>query len=1033
MKNRSFIAICLLALFCSVLAGESGILPPAVLQSAKLIRTVESQSAGHQIAFVQQATMLGSISGKVEGIGKADIGRVYVTAWTDTLFKEGYYYKGYALVDSNFTFRIDSLSAGRYYVNAWGEGYIGQYYQNTNDFSKATKVTVAEGTVTENINFRLEKPTPGTGKISGLITDTAGHPLSGATVYAHAADIEFYYGKTRTDENGRYVIEQLRSGSYIVQATADGYLTQYFGAAQDPFMPGAVNVVEPGETKSIDIVLGMAGSITGTILDQNGKPVVRAVVEAMPAFKDSMGVFPGKDMSYQQTNTDENGHYRISGLTGGSYFVQAVIYGDWSKTLVWYPGTQDFAQARPVPVKEGQETANIDFRVRQQSGVGSISGRVLDKLNQPIANAGVYLQTAYDPGFAGPILGMSATSDKEGRFVFERVPAGSYTLSCWAQIGWQSVYRWWPDAEAMENAKVVVVEEDSSITAIDFNLPLTVGHASINGYVHDKNGKPLQWAQIQVTPAAAADNQRYYAWASTDSSGYYSVSQLTAGSYLIFASYWENQNMGQQWWDHKDSLSQATPLLLAEKEQRTKVDFALTVRPIYGALVGKVTDAATGLPISHAYVEIKIDHVDMYMNMRPFWFYPRYAYTDENGQYSLEWLREGKYVLAVYCNGGFCYYPDALVSEDAKPLVVTGGEKTEANFKMKIRNDGRGIISGTVSADYGVRPMAPDGSAGNSTSSSQGYEKTAGEPLDRAVIIAKPALTIAQWPQSEMFYTALSEKDGSYKLTGLPAGDYYVKSYSPYHMAEYYNDTIDPMKAELVKVNETEPTLAIDFALAPMYYMYLKEGGAMDMRNTNSAMVYGNVTDNTGAAVVDATIYLLDEQGRAVAFTNSSSDGSYQMAGMTPGNYTLQVGKVGYTTTFNGNVRTAEMATPVNIGNSGLKVDLMLMPPTTTNVDQAETGELPKSVVLYGNYPNPFNPVTQIRFSLPQAMEVSITVHNMRGEQLVRLSQGRLQAGAHAITWNGQDQYGRPAASGLYLYRLQADGLVHNGKMLLVK
>jgi len=245
MMNRSVIAVFLLALFCTVVAGDSGNISSALLQSAQLIRQVESGTSGSGVVLQSQLTSLGSISGKVEGIDIADIGKVYVTAWTDTVFKEGNYYKGYCQVDSNFTFRIDSLSAGRYYVNAWGEGYIGQYYQNTSEFGRATKVTVNAGAVAEHINFRLEKPTPGSGKISGRITDAAGHPVGGATVYAHAADVDFYYGKSRTDRDGQYVIDQLRTGSYVVQASADGYLTQYYGMATDPSLPGIVAVVEP--------------------------------------------------------------------------------------------------------------------------------------------------------------------------------------------------------------------------------------------------------------------------------------------------------------------------------------------------------------------------------------------------------------------------------------------------------------------------------------------------------------------------------------------------------------------------------------------------------------------------------------------------------------------------------------------------------------------------------------------------------------------------------------------------------------------
>jgi serine protease AprX len=94
-----------------------------------------------------------------------------------------------------------------------------------------------------------------------------------------------------------------------------------------------------------------------------------------------------------------------------------------------------------------------------------------------------------------------------------------------------------------------------------------------------------------------------------------------------------------------------------------------------------------------------------------------------------------------------------------------------------------------------------------------------------------------------------------------------------------------------------------------------------------------------------------------------------------------------------------------------------------------EGTELPESIHLDQNYPNPFNPSTTIRFTLPEASNVSITVFDMLGRSVRTLIDGRaMEAGAHEVAFDAND-----LASGTYLYRMDAGATTITRQMTLVK
>jgi parallel beta-helix repeat protein len=98
-----------------------------------------------------------------------------------------------------------------------------------------------------------------------------------------------------------------------------------------------------------------------------------------------------------------------------------------------------------------------------------------------------------------------------------------------------------------------------------------------------------------------------------------------------------------------------------------------------------------------------------------------------------------------------------------------------------------------------------------------------------------------------------------------------------------------------------------------------------------------------------------------------------------------------------------------------------------------ETGSIPDKFTLFQNNPNPFNPVTEISFNLPEAAYVKLEIFNMLGQKINTIIDGYIDAGYQSALWNGKTSEGSTVASGIYFYRLSTDKYVESRKMILLK
>jgi len=179
------------------------------------------------------------------------------------------------------------------------------------------------------------------------------------------------------------------------------------------------------------------------------------------------------------------------------------------------------------------------------------------------------------------------------------------------------------------------------------------------------------------------------------------------------------------------------------------------------------------------------------------------------------------------------------------------------------------------------------------------------------------------------------------------------------------------------------------------------------------------VLDSTGAPLADAETYNVMISGQSgtggrsafLAFDPIALNTQY----MTPHD-------VGYVWVGAHNYSGANVS-PLALAYEGLGAS------TGTDDEIA----MPNSFALRGNYPNPFNPSTKIAYSIDINSKVNVKIYSLLGEEITSLFSGDVNPGTHEVQWNGTDNAGVAVASGVYIYRVEANNQALTSKMMLLK
>jgi protocatechuate 3,4-dioxygenase beta subunit len=496
----------------------------------------------------------GVISGTLYGLSGDSWSTAMVMAWTADAtgtVKDTLQYQYACSVQEDGSYEIQGLAEGGYYVQASADGYETLYYDNTKFLNSAGILTLTDQDTISGVNFSMTELTPGTGSISGRVTDEGnGNPIDHAVVYAFSENYEFN-GKSETDMEGDFLIDGLKSGSYYVYVVAVSFVTEYYEDALSISQALPVVVEEPEERSDIDFQMSRGSSISGTVTDSSGAPLRDIYILALTD-SDSLPYWIepyDSGIGYYGSSTDSTGNYVIRELPPGNYYIRGDIYTEWGMTTVYYPGVTKLDDAIAVDVGKGIDITGIDFQITVHEPSGIIRGKVTDAKGNPLEGAVISLGT-YPVWRSAMYYWGNATTDNTGCYTLEHIPEDSYTVDCSLYDGWQFVYYFWPGTENIEDAQAVeITAANPVLDHIDFQLPVTVSQASVSGTVRAVDGHPLMNAIIRMESLEenTGDEKAYrYTWAYSDSTGEYCATHVPAGSYTAKCEYYESMHFGEQ-------------------------------------------------------------------------------------------------------------------------------------------------------------------------------------------------------------------------------------------------------------------------------------------------------------------------------------------------------------------------------------------------------------------------------------------------------------------------------------------------------
>ncbi len=515
----------------------------AGLQSALL-----SEVSANQSVWIRISSFDG-IGGQYQlnyGIGGSIAGTV--TAEADGAPLEGAQvsvYHDYSFVgsvttdaDGSYSAPTSSLHYEGFKVRASGsEDYIDEVYQDQPCISPCDRelgntgfgqeVTPPASGTAAGIDFALSPAA----RIAGTITDTSGTGLRNIEVELWD-DLGEQLHQVFSAADGSYAFTRLPAGKYFVRSHASSFVNEVYDGqacahgltANCILSRGTVIPVAVGQSVTgIDMQLGKEGSISGTVVDQDGTPISSASVKTQTP--------DGTLIS--QVSTDSQGHYEQQGLAAGEYLVLVGRNGFSSQYYDGLPcgflGNEscDLASATRITVQADTETAGIDF---QLNNTGRISGSIRDTDNYPLADIRIYLRTSE------PSIRDSTYTDALGQYEFDGLGEGTYYVMAG---GNGYVWEIYPDGPCLGNNGTCEFAEGTGIEMTlgahrsGIDLQLQEG-GRLFGRITDTTGAPLhRWGVYAFDPNTIDYN---LAFALTDINGNYVLEHLPPTPVYLKAS-----------------------------------------------------------------------------------------------------------------------------------------------------------------------------------------------------------------------------------------------------------------------------------------------------------------------------------------------------------------------------------------------------------------------------------------------------------------------------------------------------------------
>jgi len=673
------------------------------------------------------------------------------------------------LTGADGRFAFDRLPAGDFTIGASKAGYAKSAFGARTPDSAGTPVHVDAGAIVDDIVIALARGAA----IAGTVTDDAGEPVAGASVMIER--VSFRAGTlprpavALTDDRGEYRAGSLAEGrvrvSVFVAARdvimlANGDAVMNGGGADDRiYYPGGLkaNEGEPidlqrGEEKrGIDFVVPARaprvppvgppprdrGAIGGHIVAPDGRAVSGAQVALMPTGP--------TDVTARFAITDAMGAYRfvLPEGSGGTFRIGAYRRGylraGFGQRSPTDPGDE-------IAVGIGEIRDDIDITLPRPT---TISGTLFDENGDPIEGAMVRV-IGVKPAdgrrrLSWPVQPTgSRPTDDLGRYRIPGLAPGDYLLAALiGQItgievsadlpGYATTF--FPGTASMAEGQVVPVGAVPEVSGVDFSLVRTKT-ARVSGRAFDAAGEPITGGIALMPSLRAARVLPSTIGARIERDGTFEFSNVAPGEYVLQAQRHRNGK-----WNEGDSSTQYVTVVDADITD-------LEIRTTPGSrITGRIVIEGGGT-IKPSQLELSPMPVD---DLAPrFGGPPAVALVGDDLTFELAGLRGPRRLQLLRAPPGFALDAVRLDGADLTDAVLPFGRADQSLDGVEV------VLTNQVSEITGV------------------VADRRGRPNDRAAIFVFAVDDSTWYPRSRFVGVTTADREGRYRIEGLPAGDYYA-------------------------------------------------------------------------------------------------------------------------------------------------------------------------------------------------------------------------------------------------------------------
>ncbi len=510
-------------------------------------------------------------------------------------------------------------------------------------------------------------------------------PLRKAVIRLNrTGDDEAKHYQETTDPDGRFEIKDIEPGRYWLGIEREGYQVQRVGIGS-VWARGRERLpltCSPGQQLEIAVQFAPSAVMTGRVVDADGDPVSKALVEAL---REAFWSGKKRMMTVEQAETDDLGGYRLHGLRAGKYYLRAALQAEFrhgsavalassaaGESLVYaptyYPGVHTRNEATRIEVKAGEE-GRADFFLVPTRAV-RVRGRLV---GQPSEGSSLETRVMIIPrDESGSGFDFRATGEvrKDGTFEIGGVLPGAYTLVAFAVSaeGWTQI--------ASQPLEVGTADlEDLTL------IMAPAGKTNIRGRVRIEGTNSVDPAGLTVflRPDDSDDLPRRFwfgsrgrGFATVKPDGTFELEEVGDGTYrvevstqrrMVWSSELNDLYLKSATVGNRDARDEGFSI----REGRNPGLLEVVLSSASARVEGTVLDAkelpAAGLRVT-AVPEEKRRHLDN-------WF--EFALTDQNGQFVMRGVRPGSYILLAVDDDGefFDRDPDLLKKYEDEGVQLT--------------------------------------------------------------------------------------------------------------------------------------------------------------------------------------------------------------------------------------------------------------------------------------------------------------------------------------------------------------------------